>query len=152
VGSYRTVLVGTDGSESSFAAVDRAAALAQATGATLVCVCAYRPLPEREARRAEDVLGDDAYKVRGANPAEDALRLAADRARAAGASSLDLVAEEGDPVDVLVAVAERTSADLIVVGNRGLNSLAGRLLGSVPANIAHRARCDLLIASTTSGR
>ena len=37
-------------------------------------------------------------------------------------------------------------------GNRGLNSLAGRLLGSVPANISHRAACDVLIVHTTSGR
>jgi nucleotide-binding universal stress UspA family protein len=37
----------------------------------------------------------------------------------------------------------------VVVGNRGLNSLAGRLLGSVPANISHRATCDVLIVHTT---
>jgi len=43
----------------------------------------------------------------------------------------------------------RNPANLIVVGNRGLNSLAGRLLGSVPANISHRAACDVLIVSTT---
>jgi nucleotide-binding universal stress UspA family protein len=152
MGSYRTVVVGTDGSESSFGAVERAAAITQATGATLVVVCAYRPMPEREARKAADALGDEAYKVRGSTPADDALRLARDRAAAAGASSVDILAEEGDPVDVLVGVAERVGADLVVVGNRGLNSLAGRLLGSVPANIAHRARCDLLIAWTTSGR
>jgi nucleotide-binding universal stress UspA family protein len=152
MGSYRTIVVGTDGSESSFGAVDRAAAIAQATGATLVVVCAYRPMPEHEARRAADALGDDAYKIRGSTPAEDALRLATDRARAAGASSVEVVAAEGDPVDVIVGVAERSSADLIVVGNRGLNSLAGRLLGSVPANISHRASCDLLIASTTGRR
>ena len=39
--------------------------------------------------------------------------------------------------------------DLLVVGNRGLNSLAGRLLGSVPANITHKAACDVLIVHTT---
>jgi nucleotide-binding universal stress UspA family protein len=42
--------------------------------------------------------------------------------------------------------------DLLVVGNRGLNRFAGRLLGSVPANISHQAKCDFLIVHTTSGR
>jgi len=39
-----------------------------------------------------------------------------------------------------------------VVGNRGLNSLAGRILGSVPANLSHRAPCDVLIVHTTDGK
>ena len=37
----------------------------------------------------------------------------------------------------------------VLVGNRGLHSLAGRVLGSVPADMSHRARCDVLIVSTT---
>jgi nucleotide-binding universal stress UspA family protein len=53
-------------------------------------------------------------------------------------------------VDVLLRVAGTVKANLIVVGNRGLNSLAGRLLGSVPANISHRATCDVLIAYTVN--
>ena len=56
---------------------------------------------------------------------------------------------EGDPVDELGRLAKDRSVDLVVVGNRGLNSLAGRLLGSVPANISHRATCDVLIVHTT---
>ena len=55
----------------------------------------------------------------------------------------------GDPVDVLVDAISDNKVDLCIVGNRGLNSLAGRLLGSVPANISHRASCDVLIVHTT---
>ncbi|PWD40958.1 universal stress protein, partial [Gordonia paraffinivorans] len=40
-------------------------------------------------------------------------------------------------------------ADLLVVGNRGLNSIAGRLLGSVPADVARKSSCDVLIVHTT---
>jgi len=57
VASFSTVLVGTDGSESSFRAVDRAAALAGDSGATLHVVSAYRPLPPRERERAAAELG-----------------------------------------------------------------------------------------------
>ncbi|WP_452465163.1 universal stress protein [Nonomuraea recticatena] len=71
---------------------------------------------------------------------------------AAGASQIVLAAEEGDAVDALVKLAGTHRADLLVVGNRGLNSLAGRLLGSVPSSVTHRATCDVLVVHTTSGK
>ena len=146
---YTTVLVGTDGSESSFRAVDRAAAVARDAGATLLLACAYRPMSAREVQDAADALGGESYKVSGSTPAEDVLRDAADRARSAGVTDVDTLAIEGDPVDQLIAIVKQRDVDLVVVGNRGLNSLAGRLLGSVPANISHRATCDVLIVHTT---
>ncbi|RAY13967.1 universal stress protein [Actinomadura craniellae] len=152
MGSYRTILVGTDGSPSSFRAVEKAAQLAADADATLVLASAYHPIPERERLSAGDKLGDLAYKIQGSTPADDALRAARERAVAAGARKIDEVAVEGDAVDVLSAVAKERSADLVVVGNRGLNSLAGRILGSVPANLSHRSPCDVLIVRTTDGR
>lgn len=147
-GGYSTVLVGTDGSPSSFVAVERAAQVAAGAGAQLVVVCAFRPMDAREESRAADQLGHDAYKVHGSNPADSVLNEAHERARAAGATEVEVRPVDGDPVDVLLRVAGEVQANLIVVGNRGLNSLAGRLLGSVPANISHRATCDVLIAYT----
>jgi nucleotide-binding universal stress UspA family protein len=147
--TYTTVLVGTDGSESSFRAVERAAGVARDAGATLLLACAYRPMSAREIQDAADALGGDSYKVSGSTPAEDVLRDAADRARVVGAKDIDTLAVEGDPVDALVGLVSTRKVDLLVVGNRGLNSLAGRLLGSVPANISHRAGCDVLIVHTT---
>jgi nucleotide-binding universal stress UspA family protein len=152
VASYRKVLVGTDGSPSSFRAVDAAGRVAADAGAKLIMVCAYQPMSERERARAGDQLGDLAYKVEGSTPADDALRAARDRAIAAGATDVEEVAVAGDAVDTLLELADDRGVDLLVVGNRGLNSLAGRLLGSVPANLSHRARCDVLIVRTTDGK
>jgi len=150
--AYRTILVGTDGSDTSFLAVDRAAQLAAATGATLLLASAYHPMPTRERLSAADRLGDLSYKVQGSNPADDALRAARERAVAAGAKEIDEIAVEGDAVDVIAKLAKDREADLVVVGNRGLNSLAGRLLGSVPANLSHRSPTDILIVHTTGGK
>ena len=146
---YTTVLVGTDGSESSFRAVERAAEVAKGVGATLVLVTAYHPMSAREQQAAADALGGESYKVTGSSPAEDVLREACDRATAVGVEKTETLAVEGDAVDEIARVAKERDVDLIVVGNRGLNSLAGRLLGSVPANISHRAGCDVLIVHTT---
>jgi nucleotide-binding universal stress UspA family protein len=152
VASYRKVLVGTDGSASSFRAVEAAGRVAADSGATLLLVCAYQPMPDRERARASDQLGDLAYKVEGSTPADDVLRAARERAIAAGAKEVEQVAVAGDAVDTLLRLAEEQEVDLVVVGNRGLNSLAGRLLGSVPANLSHRAHCDVLIVHTTDGK
>ena len=55
---------------------------------------------------------------------------------------------EGDPAQALLGVARERDADCIVVGSRGINSLSGRLLGSVPADVAYRSPCDVLIVHT----
>ncbi len=149
--AYRTVVVGTDGSESSLRAVARAGALAGATGATLVVACAYLPVDadERETVRAQDVLREDAYQVVGSHPAEDTVRTAQERAAAAGAKNVKTVAVEGSPVEALLDVVRREKADLLVVGNRGLAGIKGRLLGSVPADATRRSECDVLVVHTT---
>lgn len=148
MGSYQTVLAGTDGSNSSMRAVDRAAEMARDAQASLVIVCAYYPPSRDEVRDAEDVLGDEAYQVVGSAPAEDTLRTAADRARALGSTQVETVAIVGEPVKSLLTAIEKHSADLVVIGNRGLNTIAGRILGSVPANVSRQARCDVLIVHT----
>lgn len=148
MGAYQTVLVGTDGSDSSYRAVDRAAEIARDTTARLVIVCAYEPAPRREVEMAADVLKDEAYSVAGSAPAEETLRTAAERAAAHGADKVERVAVEGEPVKALMSALEAHQAGLLVVGNRGLNTLAGRLLGSVPAAVSRRSPCDVLIVHT----
>ncbi|MFL6094110.1 MAG: universal stress protein, partial [Blastococcus sp.] len=98
--AYRTVVVGTDGSESSLRAVARAGTLAGATGATLVIACAYLPAEadDRETAKAQDVLREDAYQIVGSHPAEDTVRTAQERAGKAGAKNVKTVAVEGSPV------------------------------------------------------
>jgi nucleotide-binding universal stress UspA family protein len=148
--AYRTVVVGTDGSDSSFLAVDRAARIAMDSDATLVIACAYHPARQDDVTRAQDELGDDvAYQVVGSTPAEDSVRTAAERARSAGATKIDTVVVDGEPVPTLSKVVSERDADLLVVGNRGLNTLAGRILGSVPSEAARRSKVDVLIVHTT---
>jgi nucleotide-binding universal stress UspA family protein len=53
----------------------------------------------------------------------------------------------GDPADAILKVAEQVNADLIIVGNKGMHG-AGRILGSVPNSIAHKAACSVLIVNT----
>jgi nucleotide-binding universal stress UspA family protein len=145
--AYRTVVVGTDGSASSMRAVDRAARITGAD-ARLIVASAYLPHPEDS--RAADALGDESYKVSGTAPIYAILQDAKERARKAGAKNVEERPIVGAPVDALVKLAEDEKADLLVVGNVGLSTIAGRLLGSVPANVSRRAKVDVLIVHTTS--
>ena len=148
--AYQTVVVGTDGSETSFVAVERAAAIAKDAGATLVLACAYVPASDKDTARDRDVLGEEAYQVVGSAPADDTVRTATERAvKAVGPLEITSEVAQGKPVDVLAKITQDRHADLLVVGNRGLNTLAGRILGSVPLDVARHARCDVLIVHTT---
>jgi nucleotide-binding universal stress UspA family protein len=148
MGGYNTVVVGTDGSNSSLRAVERAGQLASGPDAKVIVATAYLATPEDT--RAADTLRDEGYKMVGNAPIYDILRDAAERARAAGAVNVEERAVEGAPVDALVDLANEVGADLLVVGNVGLNTIAGRLLGSVPANVARKSQTDVLIVHTTS--
>lgn len=143
--AYTTVVVGTDGSDSSMRAVERAARIAG--DAKLIIASAY--LPQHEDARAVDALKGESYKVTGTAPIYDILHDAEERARQAGAKNIEQRAVEGAPVDALVHLAESEKADLLVVGNVGLSTIAGRLLGSVPANVSRKAQVDVLIVHTT---
>ncbi len=145
--SYKTVVVGTDGSDSSLRAVDRAGALASGPDAKVIVATAY--FPSHDDSRAADVLKDEGYKMSGNAPIYAILREAKDRAKAAGATNVEEKAVVGAPVDALVDLAEEVGADLLVVGNVGLSTIAGRLLGSVPANVSRRSKVDVLIVHTT---
>jgi nucleotide-binding universal stress UspA family protein len=53
----------------------------------------------------------------------------------------------GNPAEALLTTADEQGAQMIVVGNRGMTG-ARRVLGSVPNDISHRAKCSVLIVPT----
>ncbi len=145
--TYRTVLVGTDGSDSSLRAVDRAAAIAAEANAQMIVATAY--LPQNGDARAADILKAEGYKLLGNAPIYAILQEARDRAKQAGATVVKERSVRGAPVEALVELAEEVEADLLVVGSVGLGTISGRLLGSVPASVSRRAKTDVLIVHTT---
>ena len=144
--AYQTIVVGTDGSKSSLRAVERAAAIAAAFDATLVIGCAYYENQDA----ASSTLRQDSVQVLGDDPAQQNLDTAKAAAEAAGATKVETEIKAGSPVEALMALVNDRKADLLVVGNRGINSLTGRLLGSVPADVARQSDCDVMIVHTVA--
>ena len=55
---------------------------------------------------------------------------------------------QGDPADELLAFAEKNSAAILVVGNKGMHSGEREWIGNVPDKISHKGTCSVLIIST----
>ena len=160
--AYQTLVVGTDGSDTSLRAVEHAAAFAAENNARLIIAMAHLPevdkggwgRPARPDRvidgRAEVTLGGEGdYKVHGRAPVYAILREARDRARAAGAKDIEARPIRGDPVHALFRLAKEVKADLLVVGNVGISTRSDKWLGSVPGNCLRRAKTDVLLVHTT---
>ena len=147
--SYKSIVVGTDGSDTSLRAVDRAAKIAADAEARLLIVSAYEPESRDTVKHGADALREDAYMVVGSAPAESVLRDAAGRAHHAGASNVETLAVQSGPVDALNRAVTDSAANLLVVGNVGLNTLSGRILGSVPQSVSRKSGTDVLIVHTS---
>ena len=55
---------------------------------------------------------------------------------------------QGDPADLILRTADEVGADLIIVGNKGLQGAKGLLLGSVPEAVLEGADRDVLLCRT----
>jgi nucleotide-binding universal stress UspA family protein len=146
---FRSIVVGTDGSETAQKAVAAAVELARLSGARLELVSAYEPVPAQRLRaEARQMPADMQWMV---NPREDVdatLAEAAERAGEAGVESATY-AREGDPADAILDVAEELGSELIVVGNKGMTGAKRFLLGSVPNKVSHHAPCSVMIIRTS---
>jgi nucleotide-binding universal stress UspA family protein len=144
----KSIVVGTDGSETAEQAVREAADLAKSTGATLHVVSAYERASGAHVGGGGETPERASWMVGPDVQVDSVLDTTAGRLHAEG---LDVQshARRGDPADALLDVAEEQDADLIVVGNKGMTGAKRFLLGSVPDKISHHAPCSVLIVRTT---
>ena len=146
---FTRIVVGTDGSDTAAQAVSQAVELAKLTGAQLSIVSAYSQASGRRAEaEQQEAPADVQYELGPREEVNFTLDAAAAEAKEAGIE-VQTHPVEADPADAILNVAEETKADLIVVGNKGMTGARRYLLGSVPNNVSHHARCSVLIARTT---
>jgi nucleotide-binding universal stress UspA family protein len=137
-----TVAVGTDGSATAAAAVEQAADIARRYDARLVLISALARVP------AGASPPDDVELQWASQPAARLKSLLERTARELTSSGLrcDSMVDEGEPAEVLVRLADHCGADLLVIGNKGMQR---RVLGSVPNSVSYRAHCSVLVVKTT---
>ena len=141
-----TIAVGTDGSGTASKAVEAAVDLAARYDAHLVFISAYRPVDEHRLRKEKrEAPAEIQWTI---NPEEDVEANLEAATAIADERGLKWTTEaaQGDPADVLVQLAEKHEADVLVIGNRGMHR---RVLGSVPNSVTHKATCSVLVVKTT---
>jgi nucleotide-binding universal stress UspA family protein len=146
---FKSIVVGTDGSETAAQAVRQAVDLAGAVGAKVDLVSAYAPVSQQRLQEERRQAPEDLQWA--VNPREDVdttLEAAAAVAREA-VVEVDVYPRQGDPADAILDVAEEQGSDLIIVGNKGMTGAKRFLLGSVPNKVSHHAPCSVLIIRTT---
>ena len=141
-----TVAVGTDGSDTAQRAVEAALDLAERFGAKLVILSAYTsPRRAAAATQLRSASADElAWGSSAATQVERILAAAEESAARRGVESTSDMSE-GDPGEVLVELADRHDADVLVVGSKGMHR---RVLGSVPNTVAHKATCAVFLVKT----
>jgi nucleotide-binding universal stress UspA family protein len=134
-----TVAVGTDGSETAREAVDQAAEFARRFDAKLVLLSAFKDGPPPPDADEAQWSYSPAAQLRGL------LSRTENEMNEQGIPCTTAV-DEGDAAEVLVRLAGECGADMLVIGNKGMQR---RVLGSVPNSVTHKAGCSVLVVKTT---
>ena len=122
---YRTIMVGTDGSDTAVLAVRAVTRLAKRFGAVVHIVCAH---------------GDGVDE----QSAVEVLRYARESVRAEGVETKTHM-RVGPAPAAIKELAARHGVDLIVVGDRGRSKFARLLLGSVSKQVVQYAGRPVLV-------
>jgi nucleotide-binding universal stress UspA family protein len=141
---FGTILVATDGSDDSDAAVEAALDLAHDTSGRLLVLSV---VPEGSATAgdgadasAPEADRDDQVVVDATDRANDVV----DHAVEWGLEATPLV-WEGEPAEAILAAATSEGADIIVIGSSGKSGVGRMLMGSVTDDVVRRAAVPVMV-------
>ncbi|WKD59380.1 universal stress protein [Corynebacterium caspium] len=143
---YTKIAVGVDGSDTALFAVRRAASLAAAFQAELALVIAY-------SQSAKSVLDTPTHTSVSApvvreDMSDEYLAEAIKVATVEGAENITTHKAAGPATTVLNEVVAEIGADLLVLGNKGMKSFAGKIFGNVPTGVVQRSSVDVMLVNT----
>jgi nucleotide-binding universal stress UspA family protein len=137
---YKSILAAIDGSDHSLTAATRAGILARQNEGELVLlhVAPNQPVPETLRRYAQAEHLDQTNRDMWDSVSGELLHRAKEHVEetVAHMPHIRVESRHGDIVEAILEMANEVSADVIVVGSRGLNRLSGMVLGSVSQKLA----------------
>jgi nucleotide-binding universal stress UspA family protein len=125
---YQRILIAYDGSENAERALSKAISLAKVQGAPLSIVVVLPPSAyEETVENGKKFLGKAAATARQA------------------IIDVSEILRDGQPADEILQAAEEQTADLIVIGRRGLSGVERFLQGGVSSAVVTHSKCDVLV-------
>lgn len=146
---YAQILIATDGSELAGHALDHGLKLAKALGSRVTIVTVTEPVAivgggyAAMAGTGFDLIPEliDAQK----KVADGVLEAAAATAKGQGVDAKTLLVDNSFPAEGIVAAAEQTGADLIIIASHGRRGLDRLLLGSQTSNVLAHSKVPVLV-------
>lgn len=141
---FQKILVAVDASPAAKKAVACAQKLAKLTDAQVILVHAYPKIP--------DYLGEPSLSEtisRSLERGEEILNALSETFESEGIHVKHEILE-GPPADAILRVAAVREVDLIIMGARGLGTVASLLLGSVSQKVLAHATCPVMIVRAGS--
>jgi len=135
----KTIVVGLDGSDLSWKALDRVIAAAKCGPVEIIVVSVAEMLST-----VSMMDGCGELYQRYMDAAEAIMERARHRLASVGLQ-FQAITEAGRPALVLVDVARRVSADEIVVGSVGKHAVERLLVGSVSARLIETSPCTVVV-------
>jgi nucleotide-binding universal stress UspA family protein len=144
------IVVGTDGSSHSQAAVEWALREARIRQVPVTVVIVYQAAAAYWGFRPSYPVDDELARKARAIAEEQVDKILSCLDENVRPSAVKVHAVYGMPADMLAE--EAWEASLLVVGARGAGGFARLLLGSVAAQLSHHARCPLVIVPAAGTR
>jgi nucleotide-binding universal stress UspA family protein len=137
-GRLERIMLATDGSEYCADAERVALAMVDKCGGTLLIatIVITNPAAESVAPDLIQAAEEEAHAL---------LQRIHGEALKRGIAAETVVGRGPDPVDELIAAAERERADVIVMGRRGKRGLMKRMIGDATSRAVGKAKCSVLV-------
>jgi len=145
---YKNILIATDGSKLADKAVAHGIALAKALGArasvvTVTDIWSAFDMAHEYNRGEKDAIGK--YEQLAAEGAKRILDKAAEAAKAQGVEARVIHVPDKHPADGILAAADDTGADLIVMASHGRRGVQRLLLGSQANEVVTRSKVPVTV-------
>lgn len=139
---YKKVLIALDGSAPSFRAVNAAVKMSDSIEEiVLINVVTIQHVFSADGQSVE-FFPSEYYQelMQNAHEVLDKAKEMLDKQ-----PRITKIVESGPPAELILQVAERDHCDLIIVGNRGMNTIERLFLGSVSHKIVALANCPVML-------
>ncbi len=144
---YKRILVPTDGSDLSFAAIQAATQLAKSLGADIVAINVMPKLgqwafPDYGAYK---MLSEEAFDKETTEEARSILAVAEEEAASLKVPCQVVTKRDSEPFRAIIDAASEYKCDLILMASHGRRGITGLLLGSETTKVLTHCRIPILV-------
>lgn len=149
---YKHILIPTDGSELSLAAIDQGLAFASEIGAEVTFFTVTTPIRVYGVTGEQMAVGYEEYTRAAEEEGTRRLAEAQARAKALGVPCRTRMVESEHPHHAIIEAARDAGCDLIAMASHGRRGLSGLVLGSETLKVLTHSSIPVLVYRQPKGR